>query len=935
MRRLLGISAMVLGFAACSGGSDSGDPPTTPPTPTLGVQLSSSAGTVARGASATTTATITRGGNYTGTVTLSAANAPSGVTVTFAPATLSGTTTSATATIAVGATAAPGTANLTISAAGSGVTTATSTYSLTVPTPAIALSAGTTTLSVVQGGSGTVPVTITRSNGYADPVTLAVSGLPTGVTGTFAPATIAAGATSSTLSLAVGTGATAGTSTFTITASGTGVTAQTATVSLTITAAATPAFALTATPAALNITAGQSSTASIGIARTGGFAGEVTLALENAPAGLTGTFGVNPVAGTVFASILTLNATAAVAPGTYNLTVRGTGTGVTAQTTAIAVTVGAPPGITLSTAPATLSVTPGAATTTTITITRVGGFAGAVALAATGLPTGVTAAFAPASLTGTTLTSTLTLTAAANAAIGAATITITASGTGITAQSSSVALSVAAAQGYTLAASATSLTQGGTGTSTVMITRTGGFAGTVNLAVSGLPSGVTAVVNPAAVTGTSATITFTAAAGATTGAFSATVTGTATGLANVTTTVAGTVNASGGGGSGNVVWTFCDPTELPLLVAFRNGKTGAWSRATGDASNTYRFNITNEGGVAIVKPLASGTADVVVWYGTAAQLIQVGQEECTSSPATKTLTGSFAGLSGAQVGSVSIGGGFAQSTPGAANFTVPGVAIGTTDLLAFRSTPGVIVVPDRGILRRDVNYASTIPTLDFNGSDSFAPASAQVTVNNAGAGFLTVFAGFETNTASFGSFNFGALFGGSNPFTVYGVPANLTRAGDFHLVQATSTAIVNNFPSETRSATAFNQNLANRTLTLGPSLTLPTYATISSAPYVRVRASGTWQQEYGDQLYANFQQQISGAERNWTVFVTRAYTGAGAAYEAEIPDLASVTGWNNAWGIQSGTSVTATVLAFSAGNATTINEGVSVLTAGRFGTYTP
>ena len=84
---------------------------------------------------------------------------------------------------------------------------------------------------------------------------------------------------------------------------------------------------------------------------------------------------------------------------------------------------------TLAVANGTVTAAPGRTATQIVNITRTGGFAGAVALTASGLPTGVTAAFDPQSATGNS--STLTLTAASNAAPGNATITV--KGTAITA----------------------------------------------------------------------------------------------------------------------------------------------------------------------------------------------------------------------------------------------------------------------------------------------------------------------------------------------------------------------------------------------------------------------------------------------------------------------------------------------------------------------
>src|SRR5262249_51222980 len=86
------------------------------------------------------------------------------------------------------------------------------------------------------------------------------------------------------------------------------------------------------------------------------------------------------------------------------------------------------PNFTLAAAPTSVSVSQGASATAALTITPVNGFASAVSLTAAGMPTGVTASFAPASVTGTT--STLTLTASATATTGTFPITVTGSGNG-------------------------------------------------------------------------------------------------------------------------------------------------------------------------------------------------------------------------------------------------------------------------------------------------------------------------------------------------------------------------------------------------------------------------------------------------------------------------------------------------------------------------
>jgi hypothetical protein len=214
------------------------------------------------------------------------------------------------------------------------------------------------------------------------------------------------------------------------------------------------------------------------------------------------------------------------------------------------------PDFTIAAAPSSLTVTQGSNGTSTITITSLNGFNSATTLTATGLPTGVTAAFStnpvtpPANGSGT---STLTLTASSTATTGAATVTITGT-SGSTVHSTTIALTVnaAATANFTIGASPSSVTvtQGGNGTSTITITSQNSFNSATTLSTTGLPTGVTAAystnpVTPPANGSATSTLTLTASATATTGAATVTVTGTAGSLVH-STAIALTVNSSVG-----------------------------------------------------------------------------------------------------------------------------------------------------------------------------------------------------------------------------------------------------------------------------------------------------------------------------------------------------------------------------------------------------
>ncbi len=209
------------------------------------------------------------------------------------------------------------------------------------------------------------------------------------------------------------------------------------------------------------------------------------------------------------------------------------------------------PSFTLSASPNSVSITQGgAAGTSTITVTDLGGFSGSVTLAASGLPSGVTAAFNP---NPTSTTSSLSLTASATATTGTSTVTITGtSGSLVATTTVSLTVNAGGSPNFTIGASPSSLTvkQGSNGTSTITITSQNSFNSATTLAASGLPSGVTAAfsvnpVTPAPNGSATSVLTLTASATATTGTATVTVTGTS-GTLSHSTTISLTVSSSSG-----------------------------------------------------------------------------------------------------------------------------------------------------------------------------------------------------------------------------------------------------------------------------------------------------------------------------------------------------------------------------------------------------
>lgn len=209
----------------------------------------------------------------------------------------------------------------------------------------------------------------------------------------------------------------------------------------------TPAIGISVTPTSLSLAQGGNNTVTATVSRSGGFGGNIDLSLEGAPTGVTASFTPSSLTGSFTTSTVTFSAAASTAPGNYNLTIRAKGTGVTDQTASVALTVTAPatPSFSMTLAPTSLSLAQGASGSSTITLTRANGFTGAVNLAATGAPTGLTVTPNPASVATGSTTATLNVSAAASTAAGTYPITITASGTGVSNQTATLNVTVTAA----------------------------------------------------------------------------------------------------------------------------------------------------------------------------------------------------------------------------------------------------------------------------------------------------------------------------------------------------------------------------------------------------------------------------------------------------------------------------------------------------------
>ncbi|MGZ4818357.1 MAG: NEW3 domain-containing protein, partial [Terriglobales bacterium] len=177
-----------------------------------------------------------------------AATVPAGWSAAFTSQSLTlapGASGSATLNVTSAASAANGVNTVTASATNAGATSfkgsASATYTVSTPAPAnFSLSASPSSVTIAQGASGTTLITSTISGSFNSAVALSASGMPSGVTATFSPSSIAApGSGTSTVTFSAGSSVTAGAYPLTITGTGGGLSRTTA-ISVTVNNGAGP-----------------------------------------------------------------------------------------------------------------------------------------------------------------------------------------------------------------------------------------------------------------------------------------------------------------------------------------------------------------------------------------------------------------------------------------------------------------------------------------------------------------------------------------------------------------------------------------------------------------------------------------------------------------------------------------------------------------------
>ena len=179
----------------------------------------------------------------------------------------------------------PGTYKLTISASSNGGYSGSYPFSVVVTGNSFSLSAAQSALTLPQGSSSTLSATTLHNGVFKSAVSLAWSGLPSGVIASLAKSAVPAPGDGTVLTtVSTSTSATPGTYTATLTATGGGI-SRSWPVRLTIT---TPSCTLAASSATLALYAGQTGSVRVSCgAVQGTFSAPLALSVTGAPSGTT------------------------------------------------------------------------------------------------------------------------------------------------------------------------------------------------------------------------------------------------------------------------------------------------------------------------------------------------------------------------------------------------------------------------------------------------------------------------------------------------------------------------------------------------------------------------------------------------------------------------------------------------------------------------
>jgi uncharacterized membrane protein len=292
--------------------------------------------------------------------------------------------------------------------------------------------------SIVQGVQAFYTVTVLAGGGFSSPVTLNISGTPSGSTAAFSSTIVipTSGGNQTGLSITTSLSTTTGVFQF-IVCGKAGSLSHCATASVNVSQSITPFFDLSISPSSNNVFRGSSTTFVVRITSVNSFNQPVSLQLTSHPSGTAGVFSPSPVTPPLngFAqSTLNISVAQDASPGTYNITITGTPSLGSPKSYQVTITISAlsAPDFAVYVLPTTLSVAQNSSGTATIQVVSINGFADTVTLTLQNAPTGVTYSIGNpvvAPLPGGYVNTKLTIQTSSSTSLGPSTLTLRGSST--------------------------------------------------------------------------------------------------------------------------------------------------------------------------------------------------------------------------------------------------------------------------------------------------------------------------------------------------------------------------------------------------------------------------------------------------------------------------------------------------------------------------
>jgi len=476
-------------------------------------------------------------------------------------------------TINVGSTVAAGPYSLLIYGTGGGMTRSTvlDVRVRAAGTASYKISVSPSYRTITAGDAMTFTVTVTSTNGFADEIDLFLEELPYEADAYFNPDTVdltSSPSDTSTLLISTDVDLAEGVYYWAIFGVPVSYYYVTNTSIITVSATEAPDFELSISPSTKTISPGDSAEYTVSLIRTGGFASSVALSISGLPDEADGFFDPESIRGSE-TSELSIDTTSDIGAGNYTFTVTGTGGGKSRTKTAkLAVSVVSD--FALDVTPQSQTASLGQSVIYVVTVTSHNNFNSPVVLSLSGYPTGLTWSFNPASVTppkNGAQTSVLMLVVASSVVQGSYTLNVMGAGGGLT-HSKQIVLTVGVGADFSISAepSTLSVTVGSGGTSTIRVTSINNFNSQVSLALSSVPSGISASLNPVLVIPQAngfaiSILTVNVPAGAAGGTYTLLVTGTSGSLSRAATV---TLNVR----SGCLIATATYGSELSPEVQF-------------------------------------------------------------------------------------------------------------------------------------------------------------------------------------------------------------------------------------------------------------------------------------------------------------------------------------------------------------------------------